>query len=134
MARECGQARGQPRTSSVPVDPVPVSVDPAPAPVSDPVPVSVSKDDGDSSSVSSGPCVSPAPDPVPDPQAPNDNLVLLEKTIVDELTKQIHMMQAGLFRVKPFIKAFIRQFDVPERLKPQVISMTRAAMSKFPSS
>ena len=137
MARKCGQGRGQPHPSSlVPVDPVPVSVDPVPAPVPvpDPVPVSASEDDGDSSSVSSGHCVSPTPNPVPDPQAPKDNLVLLEKTIVDELTKEVHMMQAGLFRVKPFIKSFMREFDVPECLKPQVTSMTRAAMSKLPSS
>ena len=130
VAREGGPS------SLVPVDPVPVSVDPVPAPVPvpDPVPVSASEDDGDSSSVSSGHFVSPAPDPVPDPQAPKDNLVLLEKTIVDELTKEVHMMQAGLFRVKPFIKSFMREFDVPECLKPQVTSMTRVAMSKLPSS
>ena len=59
MARECGQAGGQPRPSSsapVPVDPVPV----------DPVPVTGSEDDGDLSSVSSD-----HPDPVPVPSYPS---------------------------------------------------------------
>ena len=56
MARECGQAKGQPRPSSsapAPV-PVPVPVDPVPDdPVPVPVPVTGSEGDGDLSSVSS---------------------------------------------------------------------------------
>ena len=47
MARECGQAGGQPRPSSSAPAPVPVPVDPVP------VPVTGSEDDGDLSSVSS---------------------------------------------------------------------------------
>ena len=67
VARQCGQAGGQPRPSSsspVPVDPVPV--DPIPV---DPVPVTGSEDDGDLSSVSSDhpDPPAPAPDPVPVP-------------------------------------------------------------------
>ena len=62
MARECGQAGGQPRPSS------PVPVDPDPVPV-DPVPVTASEDDGDLSSVSSDhpDPDPPAHDPVPVP-------------------------------------------------------------------
>ena len=76
MARECGQAGGQSRSSSsvpVPVDPVPdvpvpVPVDPVP---DDPAPVPGSEDDGDLSSVSSDLPDPPAPDPVPVPSYPS---------------------------------------------------------------
>ena len=64
MARECGQAGGQPRPSS------PVPVDPDPVPV-DPVPVTASEDDEDLSSVSSDHPDPPAHDPVPVPSYPS---------------------------------------------------------------
>ena len=69
MARECGQAEGQPRPpSSAPV-PVAVPVDPVPDDSvpddSDPVPTAGSGDDRDLSSVSSDHPYPPAPDPVP---------------------------------------------------------------------
>ena len=73
VARECGQAGGQPRpSSSVPV-PVPVPVpdgpvsspDPVPVLDPDPVPATGLEDDGDMSSVSSDHLDPPVPDPVP---------------------------------------------------------------------
>ncbi|XP_044171563.1 vegetative cell wall protein gp1-like [Acropora millepora] len=74
MAREGGQAGGQPRPS--PSAPVPVLVDPVPDdPVPDPhlvpAPVTGSEDDGDLSSVSSDHPDPPAPDPLPVPSYPS---------------------------------------------------------------
>ena len=74
VARECGQAGGQPRTSSsapVSSNSVPVHDDPVPDPDLVPVPVTGSEDDGDMSSVSSGHPDPPAPDPVPVPSYPS---------------------------------------------------------------
>ena len=64
MARECGQAGGQPSPPSS--APVPDNSVPHPVPDdSDPVPATGSGDDGDLSSVSSDHPDPPAPDPVP---------------------------------------------------------------------
>jgi len=60
-----------------------------------------------------------------------DNLILLKKTIEDQLSTQMHMICAGLFVVDPFVKKFMRDFTVPERLQPKVTNVTRAFLSKL---